>query len=94
MLLPSFIIIKKPSFVNSTQVNANYNSYSRALQRTADYHMQAESPETCQTKNLLFCSITVTCVLSCEDCGWKTVEDNQFFVCVKPSSDSCATVSK
>ena len=27
-------------------------------------------------------------------CGWKSVEDTEFYICVAPSAESCATVNK
>ncbi len=69
---------------------------SRQLQtgNVAAHQVQALSPDECMKLTVpeFYCSISVTCMSSCAGCGWKSVEDREFYICVAPSATSCATL--
>merc|ERR1719265_846999 len=47
-------------------------------------------PEKCieQIPKQYYCSFDQTCKDFCEECGWKTVPDPDFYACVQPSPEA------
>ncbi|CAD7974952.1 unnamed protein product [Amoebophrya sp. A25] len=57
----------------------------------AAHQQQSISPDSClqEVPPQFYCSILVMCVADCSMCGWKSVGDTEFFICVAPSPTSC-----
>merc|ERR1719272_1283336 len=68
----------------------------RELQANVAAHQTQEiTPDKCisQTPPKYYCSLRQSCMNDCNMCGWKSVMDTEFRICVVPTRISCASDS-
>mmetsp|Transcript_19939 Transcript_19939/g.50282 ORF Transcript_19939/g.50282 Transcript_19939/m.50282 type:complete len:1103 (+) Transcript_19939:205-3513(+) len=62
----------------------------------AAHQQQTLSADSClqEIPPKFYCSTLVLCVEDCSVCGWKSVGDTEFFICVSPSPTACLDAGK